>query len=74
MDNLEFRKFLQGYGISEQEFEGMPDDKKQELIKKYNLSVTTGRIDNITGIMQDTGCIIGLLIVIAVIIFFIRVV
>lgn len=28
MDNLEFRKFLNGYGLSYDEYEALPDEQK----------------------------------------------
>ena len=35
MNNLEFRKFLNGYGLSYDEYEALPDEQKKELEKLF---------------------------------------
>jgi len=35
VNNLEFRKFLNGYGLSYDEYEALPDEQKKELEKLF---------------------------------------
>lgn len=53
--NLEFRKFLTTYGISHEEYESMEDNKKQELINKFNQEMKQQRTQGISKGMQDIG-------------------
>jgi hypothetical protein len=79
MENLEFRKYLTTYGISVEEHEGMPEEKKQELINGFNQTVkaekaqrTGENIKTVGETIKGIGCLmmmVPLLIVCVIIIF-----
>jgi hypothetical protein len=79
MENLEFRKYLTTYGISVEEYEGMPEEKKQELINGFNQMIksekaqrTGENIKTVGETIKSIGCLmmmVPLLIVCVIIIF-----
>ena len=81
MADLEFRKFLTTYGVSNKEYESLPEEQKQELINKYNqehkAAITQGKADTLKNVgagMQGCGCsmmLIPILAILLIIIFII---
>lgn len=71
MDNLEFRKFLTTYGISYEEYEGMAETQKEELVKKFKEETRTSNLENIGKGLQGLGCLIILIPVLIIMIYFI---
>lgn len=70
MDDLEFRKFLTTYGISYEEYEGMADKKKQELIDKFNREMKSDNLNKIGQGLQGLGCLIMLIPILLILLFF----
>lgn len=78
MNNLDFRKFLTGYGISYKEYEGMSNDQKQELIDNFNKEekerINKEKSDNLQSVgkgLQGLGCLIILIPTLIVFLYFV---
>ena len=71
MNDLEFRKFLTEYGLTYEEYENMTEDKKKELKKKYKLQNTSNNFKIAGDGMKGCGCILMLLPIAAILIYFI---
>lgn len=58
MDNLEFRKFLTEYGISNEEYENMTDEEKQKLTDKFKQKEKANNLNKIGNGFKGCGCLI----------------
>lgn len=70
MENLEFRKFLNNYMISYEEYEGMEEMQKQELIKKFKAETKSDRLENISKTFKGCGCLIILVPILLILLYF----
>jgi hypothetical protein len=61
MKNLEFRKFLTTYGIGYEEYEGMEEAQKEELIRKFKSETKSDNLSKIGKGIQGLGCLIILI-------------
>lgn len=71
MDNLEFRKFLTTYGISYEEYKQLTEEEKQELIKKFKTETKASNLEGIGKGLQGLGCLIILVPILIILIYFI---
>lgn len=77
--DLDFRKYLTTFGITYEEYERMTEDKKQELIKRFNGEQKIIKINQkaegfkaVGEGLQGCGCIIILIPIVIVLLWFIK--
>ena len=61
MDNLEFRKFLNAYGLSYEEYEALPEEQKKELEKTFNTQNKAEKTKAVGEGLKGVGCILILI-------------
>ena len=61
MDNLEFRKFLNGYGLTYEQYEVLPEEQKLELEKRFRVQSKSEKTDVIGEGLKGVGCILILI-------------
>ena len=61
MDNLEFRKFLNTYGLSYEEYEALPEEQKKELEKTFNTQNKAEKTKAVGEGLKGIGCILILI-------------
>ncbi len=61
MNNLEFRKFLNGYGLSYDEYEALPDEQKKELEKLFKTQQNADKTKAVGEGLKGIGCILMLI-------------
>lgn len=71
MDSLEFRKFLTEYGITYEEYRNMTDEKQKEIEKRFKTQNAANNFKIAGQGIQGCGCILVLLPILAILLFFI---
>ncbi len=69
MDDLEFRKFLNTYGMDHEEYQRLDEPKKQELLKKFKAETKSDNLSKIGKGMQGLGCLIMLIPILLILLF-----
>lgn len=70
MDNLEFRKFLTTYGIRYDEYKDMDKEERQKLLDTFKSETKTDNIGKIGQGLQGCGCLIMLIPILLVLLYF----
>ena len=78
MNELDFRKYLTTYGINYEEYQGMTEEKKKELIDRFNKETQQQKVQSKSdGIksageaVKSIGCLIMLVPIVLVLLSFI---